>query len=124
MRTLMLIAMLGLAGCGTLGSLSSGDSGPFRGGFRGASNEVDGVRFRTRVSATSEDARSFATATRSAGRSLSGALEAGRVRAVEYCITRFGGSDIDWALGPDRPVEEVALDESGALVLTGRCITR
>lgn len=125
MRFPVLLIAIALTGCGNFASLSSGDSGLLpRGGFRGAPTEIDGVRFRTRISATSEDRRSFATSTRSAGRSLEGALESGRVRAVQYCLNRFGGSNIEWAVGPDRPVAEVALDESGALVLSGRCITR
>ncbi|WP_179378463.1 hypothetical protein [Jannaschia marina] len=119
-------ATLALAGCGTLGSLSSGASGPFSGGggLRGSQSEIAGIRFRTRVSAVSEDNRSFQTVTRGAGRSLSAAAEAGRVEAVEYCIRRFGGSDIVWTAGPDREVEQIPLDDSGALVLTGTCVTR
>ncbi|WP_298429481.1 hypothetical protein [uncultured Jannaschia sp.] len=124
LRTLTLIAALvGLAGCGTFDSLASGASGPFSGGggLRGSATEVGGVRFRTRVSG---DGRAFTTATRGADRSVAGALEAGRVKGVEYCIKRYGGSDITWTIGPDRPVEEVVLGDGGALILQGTCVTR
>lgn len=117
--------VLALAGCGTLGSLSSGASGPFSGGgLRGAQNEIGGTRFRTRIGTDRADPRAFTTSTRGAGRDLASAAEAGRVEAVRHCLTRFGGSEIQWAQGPDRPIEEIALADSGALVLSGRCITR
>ncbi|SFJ28497.1 hypothetical protein [Jannaschia pohangensis] len=129
---LMLALGLGVSGCGAFDSLSSGasgfsgGSGPFSGGggIRGSASEVDGIRFRTRLSKDSEDRRSFTTATRGASRNVTAALEAGRVEAVEYCLRNFGGSEIEWSIGPDRPIEEVTPDESGALILAGRCVTR
>ncbi len=122
----LLLVTLTLASCGTLGSLSSGASGPFSGGggLRGAQNEIGGTRFRTRISSTRDDPRAFVTVTRGAGRNLAGAVEAGRVEAVRQCLSTFGGSDIVWTQGPDRPIEQIALDGSGALVLSGRCVTR
>lgn len=123
--TVVLLGALALAGCGTIGSLSSGASSPFGGGgLRGAQNELDGTRFRTRIGGNRDDRRAFVTATRGAGRNLVGAVEAGRVEAVRFCLMRFGGSEIAWAQGPDRPIEQIALDGSGALVLSGRCVTR
>lgn len=122
--TVVLLGALALAGCGTIGSLSSGASSPFGGGLRGAQNDVDGTRFRTRIGGGRDDRRAFVTATRGAGRNLIGAAEAGRVEAVRFCLTRFGGAEIAWAQGPDRPIEQIALDGSGALVLSGRCVTR
>ncbi|CTQ49635.1 hypothetical protein [Jannaschia donghaensis] len=118
---------LALSGCGTLGSLSSGASSPFSGGgggLRGSQSEIDGIRFRTRVSSVTADDRGFTTLTRGAGRDLAAAAEAGRVEAVEYCIRRFGGSEITWTLGPDRPAGETPLDQAGALILAGTCISR
>ncbi|SDZ03931.1 hypothetical protein SAMN05444004_105137 [Jannaschia faecimaris] len=119
-------AALSLSGCGAFGSLSSGASSPFSGmgGMRGSQSEIEGIRFRTRVSAVSEDKRGFTTMTRGAARNLTAAAEAGRVEAVEYCIRRFGGSEIIWTAGPDREPEQMPLDTSGALVLAGACVTR
>ena len=124
-----------LAGCGRLDSLASGDSAgssagsassvPFSGnGLRGRLSVVDGVRFRSRITALSEDRRGFTAETRGATRNLALALEAGRLEAVRYCLTTFGGSDIDWTLSPDRPATEVRLSDRGSVVLAGRCVTR
>lgn len=117
---------IALSGCGAFGSLSSGASGPFSGlgGVRGSQSQIDGVRFRTRVSPVTADDRGFTAVTRGAARNLAAAAEAGRVEAVEYCIRRFGGSEIVWTAGPDRPAEQTPLDERGSLVLAGTCITR
>lgn len=113
-----------LTGCGFSG-LGSGDSGLFpRGGLRGSSEQVEGIRFRSRLNVVSEDDRSFAVSVRSAGRDLGAAREAGRIEAVRYCLRVFGGTEILWENGPDRPLEEIALADDGALVLTGRCISR
>lgn len=131
----MLALSLGVAGCGRLDSLASGDSGgpsggsglsgPFSGnGMRGRLSEIDGVRFRSRISVTSDDRRGFATATRGATRNLSLALEAGRLEAVHYCLTTFGGSQIDWTVSPDRPLDQVRLTDGGAVALAGRCVAR
>ncbi|MEL6585091.1 MAG: hypothetical protein AAFY65_10350 [Pseudomonadota bacterium] len=114
-----------LGGCGSFGSLASGDSGFFgRQGLRGSASEVEGIRFRTRTNSTSDDDRSFTSSTRGAERSLPAAIQAGQAESVRYCLERFGGSEIIWELGPDRELEDINLDDSGALVLTGRCIAR
>ncbi|MGB3407367.1 MAG: hypothetical protein WBA67_07715 [Jannaschia sp.] len=120
-----LVCTLTLASCGGFSGIGSGDSGLFpRGGLRGSSEEVSGIRFRSRLSATSEDDRSFNVVTRGASRDLVSASEAGRVEALRYCLNRFGGTDVDWVAGPDRPLEEIAIGEDGSLVLSGRCISR
>lgn len=125
MRVTVLVvgAAIALSGCGALSGLSSGVSSPFTGGgLRGAQSEIAGLRFRTRISSTSDDKRGFSTRTRGAARNVAAAAEAGRVRAVEYCIRQFGGSEIVWTAGPER--EQLPLDEGGALVLAGTCIIR
>ena len=123
--TVLLVGAFALSGCGAIGSLASGASGPFSGGgLRGSGTEIDGVRFRTRVQSSKENRRDFTTVTRNAGRDLSGAVEAGRVQAVEYCLRQVGGSEILWSQGPDRPIEQIAIGEGGDLVLTGTCISR
>ncbi len=124
--TLAICCALSLSACGTARSIATGITSPFSGagGLRGSANEIDGTRFRTRVSTTRDDPRAFLTATRGAARNLPAAVEAGRVEAVRHCLGRFGGSDVAWARGPDRPVEQISLDPSGILLLSGRCITR
>lgn len=123
--TVLLIGAFALSGCGAIGSLSSGASSPFSGGgLRGSGSQIDGVRFRTRLQSSKENRRNFTAVTRSAGRNLAAATEAGRVEAVEYCLRRFGGSEIRWSQGPDRPIEQIAIGENGELVLVGTCVTR
>lgn len=123
---LAICCALGLSACGTARNVAAGITSPFSGAgsLRGASSEIDGIRFRTRVSTSRDDPRAFLTATRDAGRNLPAAVEAGRIEAVRHCLSGFGGSQIAWAQGPDRPVEQIALDASGTLVLSGRCVTR
>ena len=116
-----------LGSCGRIEGITSGASGLFSrngaGGLRGAPTEFEGVRYRTRVTIESEDRRAFATATTGRG-VVGGAAEAGRVRAVEYCLRRFGGSDIAWVVGPDSAVANPVRGDRGALILRGVCITR
>ncbi|WP_299814214.1 hypothetical protein [uncultured Jannaschia sp.] len=123
----LLVGLSLLASCGRLEGLSSGASGLFdrngAGGLRGAPTEFGGVRYRTRMTVGTEDRRSFATATTGPG-AATDAAEAGRVRAVEYCLRRFGGSDIVWSVGPDSVPVRPLRDDRGALVLRGVCITR
>lgn len=120
-----LACALALSGCGTLRGVATGLTSPFSGGggLRGRQSEIGGLRFRTRVASATGDGRGFVTSTAGAGRGIGLALEAGRVGAVEYCLRRFGGSEIVWSAGPDRPVEEVALAD-GTLVMAGVCVTR
>ncbi|KIT15809.1 hypothetical protein [Jannaschia aquimarina] len=125
MRFVLICALIApLAGCGAIGSLSSGASSPFGQGIRGSATEVDGIRFRSRVRAEERGSRNFTVATAGAQRNVPAALEAGRQRAVEYCLTRFGESDIAWTISPDRPVAEVSIADGGALQLAGACISR
>ncbi len=126
----MVVLLLGLtliASCGRLDGLTSGVSGLFdrngAGGLRGAPTEFGGVRFRTRMAIESEDRRAFLTATTGRGPATD-AAEAGRVRAVEYCLRRFGGSDIVWSVGPESVPVSPLRDDRGALILRGVCVTR
>ncbi|WP_299836608.1 hypothetical protein [uncultured Jannaschia sp.] len=126
----MVVLLLGLtllASCGRLDGLTSGVSGLFdrngAGGLRGAPTEFGGVRFRTRMTIESEDRRAFATVTTGRGPATD-AAEAGRVRAVEYCLRRFGGSDIVWSVGPESAPVSPLRNDRGALILRGVCVTR
>lgn len=126
LTVLVVGAAIALSGCGALSGLSAGVSSPFSGagGVRGSQSQVEGIRFRTRVSSVSADNRSFTTVTGGAARNVAAAAEAGRVEAVEYCIRRFGGSVIVWTASPDREPDQIPLSDGGALVLAGTCVTR
>ncbi|MBM2576197.1 hypothetical protein JQC91_07755 [Jannaschia sp. Os4] len=114
------LALAAVAGCARLASIPV----PFRTPDGGTNRvEFDGQRFRTRISATTPDRRGFAVSVGQPSRSVAGALEAGRHRAIGYCLNRFGGSDILWDAGPDREADALVLSE-GALILTGTCTTR
>ena len=112
-----------LIGCGTVQNVASRIPNPLAGGLRGAPTEVDGLRFRTRIRADPADPRLFTAATRGAERAPMAAFQAGQTQGRAYCIERFGGSEIVWAAGSDG-VERIALSDGGALVLTGRCVSR
>jgi hypothetical protein len=116
-----------LGGCGVVTGLSTGASAPFSGqgtGLRGSVQEVEGVRFRTRISAPREDRRRFSTSTRGAAQAPLAATEAGRLEAVGYCLRTFGGSQIVWSIPPASDPGEVAISGDGSLVLRGRCVAR
>ncbi|MEM8823932.1 MAG: hypothetical protein AAGF30_10020 [Pseudomonadota bacterium] len=128
---IVLVASLALSGCGIARSLGDGVSSLVRplpgiGGpsVRRGVVEVSGIRFRTRVTATSEDRRSFNTSTPGAVQAPQAAAEAGRTQAITYCLRTFGGSQIQWTVGPDVEPEDIVLDEAGTLILAGRCVTR
>lgn len=106
--TLLGCMVLTLAGCSSAGRLFDGREA------------YDGVYFRARLSADRSDRQNFSVAVQQASRTLAGAREAGRHKAVEHCITYFGNSYIDWAQGPD--VEDGALViDRDTLQLRGRC---
>ncbi|MEM8850589.1 MAG: hypothetical protein AAGE03_11210 [Pseudomonadota bacterium] len=127
---LVLAAGMSLTGCGIIQPITSGLTGissPFLGpgaGTRRGVAEVQGVRFRTRVTATSDDRRNFLTSTPGAARAPVAASEAGRTQAITYCLRLFGGSQIQWTVGPDVEPEQIALDDAGTLVMSGRCVVR
>lgn len=121
-------ALLVLSGCGVVRGVAIGLTSPFSGaggsGLRGAQTEIAGLRFRTRIATTTEDGRGFSATTSGARRSVEGALEAGRTQGGAYCLRRFGTSTIVWTLGPDRPVEQVAMEGRDRVALTGTCVAR
>lgn len=115
----ILIAATALAACGRLPSIPV----PFRQNTDGgtAKVEFDGLRFRARARAVTPDRRGFQVTVGRAARSAEGAAEAGRHRAIAYCLNTAGGSDIQWAFGPD---EAAAAPPVPVLTLTGTCTTR
>ena len=121
---MVLLASL-LSSCGvfsTIGGLvpTFGDGD----GLRGQGSEIEGLRFRSRVSKADDNRRSFIVATRDAGRNVPAALEASRVRALDYCLTTVGGTDVEWTLSPDRQVDSGTLNEDGSVTVSGFCLTR
>lgn len=117
--SLMLIASLGA--CATVDRLRPGSFGK---GLRAERQAFDGIYFRASTDHVSEDRRDFTVKVRNAGRSLPGALEAGRFEAVKYCLGVFGASDMIWTVGPDQELDAVVLDDGGDLILSGRCTAR
>lgn len=121
--TLALTLVLFTASCGVFSSLGNlvprfGDGD----GARGQLAELDGLRFRSRVASDSDNRRAFTVATRGADRNAGAALEASRLRAIDYCLRLVGGTDIGWSLSPDR--EEASLNEDGSITVSGTCLTR
>lgn len=115
----LLAALVALPACSRLPSVPG-----LPGNKNRVTAEFDDQRFRANAVATTDDRRGFAATVRGAARSVPGALEAGRLAAVTYCLNTFGGSDIDWTVGPDQPADAAALSSDGSLVLAGTCTTR
>lgn len=110
---LALGALVVLTGCGTISNLTSRVTGGDRQVF-------DGQSFRASVDFDRATPALFAVRVAEAGKSLTGAREAGRFEATKHCITYFGTSSAIWQVGPDSPDSALVVD-GGSLVLTGRC---
>ena len=83
----------------------------------------DGKHYPTRGKAVSKDDRKgFTVSVRKAAQGIEGAREAGRHGGSRYCIENFGTSEIEWAVGPDDPAENLTIS-NGNLQLSGRCVT-
>lgn len=97
-------------------------------GPRGPVYLFEGQEYAFRAVSASEDDRSFIASAKEAAGREAGALQAARFAATEYCLDRFGGSDILWA-GQDPGTPDVAAPETfvivdGSLQREGRCIHR
>ena len=116
------LVVVALGGCsriqGGLGALGLG-----QGAAKRAQVEVQGTRFKARANADSVDRRQIMVTVTPFAIDPDGAREAGRYQAARYCLLTYGGSDTEWALGPDRPVEELAVVDD-TLTLQGRCSQR
>jgi hypothetical protein len=112
------LSALALSGCGLVRNSPIGAAGPNRTTF-----EAAGVTFRARSSADPEDSRNFQVFARPHAVNPEGAVQAARHQATRYCILTFGGSDIEWGVGPDTPLSEVPVEED-EVVLSGRCTQR
>ena len=116
------LVALSVAGCSRLQG-AAGALGVGSGNAKRAQVESDGVRYRARADAESEDKREFAITVSPVAINPEGAIEAGRYAATRYCLLTFGGSDKDWTSGPDKPIEELAVSDD-TLTMLGRCTQR
>ncbi len=117
----LVMVVLGVSSCGLFrGGKETveirNDSGP------ATSAEVRRVRVRASLS-KGEDRRDFTVNVTPFQAIQEQALESGRYKATVYCLITYGGSDITWILGPDRPVEEMSV-QNDTVTLTGRCTQR
>ena len=91
-------------------------------GDRAAKVRFNGEYYPAKVSRDRDAREQFQVAVRRADRGLTGAREAGRYEATQYCLKEFGTSNIDWVNGPD--AEDGRLQVSnGRLLLNGECVT-
>jgi len=85
--------------------------------------EFEGQRFRANLSSPGEDRREMVITVTPVAVNPEAAQEAGRFEATKYCLNRYGGSDTEWTVGPDLPVERlVVVDDT--ITLQGRCTQR
>ena len=87
----------------------------------GAHQTYEGVRFRAKLDSDREDRANFVVTVNDAGQSLSGAREAARHQAVEYCIKQYGLSEIDWEVSPDVEDDAALPIVNGDLIMPGEC---
>lgn len=116
---LILGLVLTLASCGvvrnTAGAIGVGGSATNR-----TDVEEDGVRFRARTTAEREDKRDFAATASPFAINPEGAVRAARYQATRYCILTYGGSDTEWVVGPDTPLDQLTIVDD-TVTLEGRC---
>ena len=123
MRIFVLIALvLTLTACsrvqGGLGRLGVGS-----GAAKRTQVEIDGTRFKARANTSSGDKRLIDITVTPVAVNPDAAREAGRYEATKYCLLTFGGSDTEWIIGPDLPIDELPVD-GDTLTLQGRCTQR
>ncbi len=80
----------------------------------------DGKFFRTKIGKVDGQRDVFTVTVRDVSQSPEGALSAGRFAGVSYCVKNYGSSDIDWAVGPDTPPEQLRIVDN-TLVFQGTC---
>ena len=116
------LVILSIAGCnriqGGLGAIGIGS-----GSAKRAKVEIDGTQFKAKADANREDSRSFTISVTPVAVNPDGAKAAGRYEATRYCLLTYGGSDTDWVIGPDTPLEDIPV-EGDTMTLQGRCTQR
>ncbi len=119
---LLLIATFGVSSCGVVRN-ATGAIGIGQGGKKKARIEVDGVTYRARARTERGDKRLIMVTANPFASNPDAAVEAAVYEATRYCILTFGGSDIEWTIGPDTPVEQLPVD-GNSVTLSGRCSQR
>lgn len=84
--------------------------------------EFDGVSFRTKSKAVSDDRSVFSVRIPKIDKGLAQARKAGRHEGTRYCLTNFGTSEIAWATDPDADQSQLNINGS-TLMLQGKCVT-
>jgi len=122
LRITLILALL--AGTGACSRIGDGlDRIGFGGGAKRAQTVFDGVRFRSRLSTDSDDKRAMTITVTPFAVNPEAALEAGRYKATVYCLRTYGGSDTEWQVGPDTPLDALPVTDD-TITLRGRCIQR
>lgn len=111
------LLILGLSGCGVIGSL--GDSLGF-GGLRG--EPVQRLPYRARL-AKGEDRRDVFVRVAGGAATVDAVRESVRYPATTYCLASFGGSDVDWVTDPATG-DWAFVREGNEMVFSGRCTAR
>ncbi|KMW57840.1 hypothetical protein AIOL_002808 [Candidatus Rhodobacter oscarellae] len=121
MTRLFLIGLLtlSLASCGVARNIGN-TVGVGQGASKRTTVEGNGTRFRARANVQSGDRRAVTITVTPVAADPDGAKEAGRYQATRYCLLTYGGSDTEWTIGPDQPIEELPV-ENDTLTLEGRC---
>ena len=123
LRNLVLLSfILVFTGCSVIRG-GAGRLGIGSGATKRAQVEVDGTRFRARANADGADRRLLSITVTPVAINPEAAREAGRYEATKYCLLTYGGSDTEWIVGPDLPIEELPVADD-TLTLQGRCIQR
>ncbi|MGI3168171.1 hypothetical protein ACRARG_03405 [Pseudooceanicola sp. C21-150M6] len=115
-RTVTLLAAASLALTACSGVRDFGKKG-----FWGNRPAFDGQYYRVKLASDKENRERFSVTVTDATKSLTGAREAARHRANEYCIEQFGLSEKDWDVSPDVDDAALPLTPKGDLVLSGEC---
>lgn len=114
MRNILMLALaIGLAGCGLTDRLGVGP-----GKVRGDKT----MPYRT-VLVPGEDGRSFIVEAEAPGVPLAELRESVRLPATRYCLTTYGGSDVEWTLDPATG-DWQSVSDGELQVFSGVCLAR
>ena len=84
--------------------------------------EFDGHYFPAKAKAVDRKVSiaEFTVEIKDVSQSLDGARAAGEYEATRYCVTEYGSSRIDWAIGPETAPEDLMI-EGDTLTFRGTC---
>lgn len=124
MKPLILLGLvvLTLSACARVQNVAN-NLVPGQSGASRSKVEINDRRFRARATADRNDSRNFSVSVTPVSVDPEAALEAGRYQATRYCLLTFGGSDTEWRIGPDTPLEGLGV-QNDTVVLEGRCTQR